>query len=49
MLLRDVRLYLSDEFPRVNCSEFSFRSCYISHFLTRWMRICDYPVITRAF
>lgn len=39
MLLKDVRIYLnSDEFPQVMRSDFLFRSCYISNYLTRSVR-----------
>jgi hypothetical protein len=39
MLLKDVRLYMNrDQFPQAMRSEFRFRSCYISNYLTRRVR-----------
>lgn len=38
MIFKDLRLYLSEEFPRGIGSEFLFRSCYFSNFLTRRVR-----------
>jgi hypothetical protein len=44
MRLTDVRLFLSnDEFPRELRSEFLFRSCYVSHYVTRRVRELRLP------